>query len=241
MKLFSSLFLIIGFVLTAICQEQPKDITVWLPSDQCKVCDSVIVDGKTFRIIDDGQRYIALYPSYEDGYWVGLVVLINKTSDRFDFEPLKHTGVLAWKTEKEYLAGANPTVYPAIAPESIAKDIERRAFWSNALRSFGAGMQTQTATVQTTIPGTIGVMNSTVTVPDDAARQKAAQENAKNSARSTSASSQLMGEALKANTIFPADKVFGNVYYKRNKKMAVIAFNFVLAKHIYSFVYNGSK
>lgn len=55
--------------------------------------------------------------------------------------------MLAWKTEADSM---NPSykyeVFPSVVPETIIKKMERRVFWANALRSFGAGIQQRTTT-----------------------------------------------------------------------------------------------
>lgn len=237
MKYFITILFI--FYCQTICFGQVFNTTYWQGADKCSICDKMIVNGETFRIISDDNVYLAFNLTYEDEYYVGMVYLINK-GERFDFEPTKQTGVLIWKDSKIFANDhQNYKTYPAVAPETIAQKLQTRALWANALRSFGAGMQTQTSTASVSAPGQFPTQ-VTITEPSSQAKQTANQQNAQTNARTIAQSSEILGSALRANTLLKDGKIYGNLYFPR-KKGKVIAFNLKLRDTFYSFIYNLEK
>ncbi len=259
MKSLSIIF-ILAFGLSVFGQtpEQPPPpfFTQWKVPDKCKICDQLTIEGATFRIISDENLYLAINPTFERGYWVTEVYLENKSVARFDFNPLANSGLLAWKTKEDFLNSQKSETFMPIDPVSIVKKIQRRAAWANALGAFGAGMQKQTATVSTQTNGTAsvygsngqsasgiynGTSTSTVTAPNTEAQAQAQRQAQQNNARVASTGNAMLDSALKNNTIFQNNKVFGDVYYPHKKNFDVVDFRFFINGRVYSFVYFVGK
>lgn len=103
-----------------------------------------------------------------------------------------------------------------------------RTRWLNALTGIAASMQ-QT-TIQAQSNGSVRITDqngqsngtyqsqSTVTIPDYSARASAAERIASDYRSAATRADNILSSALKANTVFPNQKLTGLVYFKNHDK-----------------------
>lgn len=256
MKPYIQILLVLVLGVATFAQESPqkKTFVSWEKSEACKICDHIVIEGKAYYVFNDEKVFFAFHGSKEGDYWVGDLYITNH-GERFVFDPAMHTGIVAWKTEAEYLAGAAFESFRPTPPETIIKKLERRAAWANALRSFGAALQTRSTSTMTTSSGTATIYNngqtingiyteqssSTTTQPNAQAQAEAARQNAATNNQVATTGSSMIASALKANTVFPSSTVFGNVYYPLKKKFDVVSFRFVVNDKIYALAFFVGK
>jgi hypothetical protein len=119
-------------------------------------------------------------------------------------------------------------------PDSMIRSIRRRTGLGMALTAMGGAMQTRTTTSNTSESGTAtatgpggmatgtynGVSTTTTTGPDYAAQQRAANQVNQMGANASSAIAYLQSIALRPNTVFPANQIYGATYFDRESKHA---------------------
>lgn len=239
---------------TTATSAKPKIESVTWTTHDCKICDSILIEGQKFYIINDENVYIAIYPGFGDDYLLADVYIVNKGENRFEFDPNSDTGILVWDTADKYMANKFPDdVLSSVSPEKVVKKMKKRVGWSNFFTGLAATLQSQTATVTSTERGTVNIYNSngtsesgiysststaTVETPNIQAQQQAQKRIAENNATVASKSNAVQERALRANTIFQNNSVFGTVYYPKKKKYDVLKINFRVGDKIYSFLFN---
>jgi hypothetical protein len=204
-----------------------------------------------FKIITDSDGTVVmagLLESSDNKYFRLNVTVSNYTPTTFDVMP------------SDFIVetiGHKPKTLDPIAPESIAKSIERHAEWQNYLSSLGAAMARDTSTTRTrtntsstgtvsarssdgiyatgTYSGTsAGTSTSTTTTPDYAAMAQAQQQNDQRNAKVEAAIAQMLQTALRANTLDPGESVGGYVYFKSATADALRP-RIVIAGKVYEF------
>lgn len=236
MKYFLLIFLILLFAFNAVAQTFDRNINnriMWMNKEDER-SGTIYVDGVEFRTMDRQLFEIAFALGYQNGYQVATVYVLNKSDSRIDVLPL-NAYLVTWKKEKDYLDNKPAIVVQQIPAETIAMKMENRQRWATTMRAIGAGMQTQTATV-TDNRGN----SSTVTVPNTAAQVNTQNQNTQEMMRVQKTGDLLIDTALKANTIFKNQSVFGNIYFKFKKHETGI-FIIKIQDYEYGFMYNYEK
>lgn len=196
-------------------------------------CDSFISDGVSVKIVKVNELVVALIVGDDGDYMIGETTIINNTTNRILIDP-SHASLFIWKdgdTKK------NPERFGSIPGEKIASKIKRRIAWANALGAFGAGLQTQTTTVDSSSTGTFSAnrndgasvngtfaanSQATITSPNVQAQVNEAIRARQRNNEAASAGSFYTSNGLKANTIFPNTTVGGYIYFPRKKAQFAI-------------------
>lgn len=200
-------------------------------------CDEFLSDGDRIRVIRDGALAVAAVGYNAGGYTVVEVTVVNSADTRVDVIP--EDFFLTYQDDK----GRFGYEY-SLPPEKVASKFKSRAKWGNFLRSFAAGM-TQTTTEEAGslyIRGpqgqvATGTYSGATTRPNAQAQADVRGRNARASQEAGEKSAQLMGAALKANTLFPKTYTFGLVYFERSKYRAA-NLNMIIGGALYSFSFN---
>jgi hypothetical protein len=199
---------------------KPPTIT-WKKDDPN--CDLIVVEGSRYRIIKRDGLFIAFEFVESRDLYVAAVYVANDSDGRVLVDP--QSSILAlWKdVKKEAYEIVAPT-----PPEKVAKKIESRARWANALRAFGAGMATTQTTTYT------GSDSVTTIAPDLEARSRADRQNAETTGQAEDKAAGVMSAALKANTLFSKEYVSGEIYFQK-KKFEAGYFVFKIGDAFYQF------
>lgn len=214
-------------------------------------CDSFISDGASVKIVKVNDLIVAVIIGDDGDYLIGEVTVINNTKNRILIDP-GHSSLFIWKdgdTKKE------PERFSSIPGEKIASKIKNRIAWANALGAIGAGMQTQTTTVETNSSGTFSAnrsdgvsasgtytanSQSTVTSPNTQAQVNEAMRARQRSNEANSAGGFYVANGLKANTVFPNTTVGGYIYFSRKKAQFAI-FTIEVGDTLFDFAFKNPK
>lgn len=119
---------------------------------------------------------------------------------------------------------------------------------ANAFRSLIAGLATTRTTTTLNADGSVSAIGAggvatgrysesgslTTTAPDMEARERAARQNAEATAEAQEKAASVMSATLKANTLFPKQDAFGEIYFEK-KKFTTGFFAIQLGETIYRF------
>lgn len=215
------------------------------------VCDSFIRDGANIKIIKFNDTILSVIIGDDGDYLIADTLVINNSKDRLLVNP-EHATMFFWKSGD---TKQSPEVAAAIPGEKIAKKIRTRIAWANALGAIGAGMQTQTATVDTTSSGTVmatgsngssatgtysGTSQSTITTQNTQGQIQEAMNARDRTARANSVGDSYVAMALKGNTLFEKQSTSGLIYFKRTKAKFAI-FTIELGDVLFDFAFTNPK
>ncbi len=267
-KIFSS-FLLLALNIAAFSQnastaKQYKRVS-WTNTTECLkadfseddlkkntvVCDSFIRDGANIKIIKFNDTILSVIIGDDGDYLIADTLVINNSKERLLVNP-EHATMFFWKSGDTKQA---PEVAAPISGEKIAKKIRNRIAWANALGAIGAGMQTQTATVDTSSSGTVmatgsngssatgiysGTSQSTITTQNTQAQVQEAMTARDRTAKANSVGNSYVAMALKGNTLFEKQSTSGLIYFKRTKAKFAI-FTIELGDVLFDFAFTNPK
>lgn len=208
----------IAFCLILLCSlsaySQNNDIKkenmiVW--SSDCAVCDKLLVDGTQYFTFEKSNILLAVTMNPFKDYFVADIYLQNLTEKKFDFYPT-NTYMEYWEKEKDFQSRQVPTRIFPLPPEEIAKKLERKAKIASALATFGSSMSKSTITSRTSDGTTV-----TTTTPDYNAQRNTQNENNQRESAAKNIGKSIIADSLKANTMFPNDKLSGTLFFKKHK------------------------
>lgn len=197
----------------------------WLPNDPC--CDKIVVDGSTIRTIKRGDITVAVSASRYNDFYAFEVTVFNDSKERILVDPVQSGFWIVKEGDKPV-----PVKVKRLDPDKLAAKYRTHAMWANALRTFGAAMSNDQITTYGSTSGTAsvyssggyrknvrysGTVSTTTTTPNYEARRQAARQNAETSAEAQSQGSYVQSIALRANTVFPQQDVWGNVLFEIKK------------------------
>jgi hypothetical protein len=153
-----------------------------------------------------------------------------------------------------------PKSLPYESPEQLAKAIDRKIRWRNALAGMAANMATQqsTSTSTSSIYGNMSATNNkgdsangiyngssttntTANTPDYAARHRANQQAAENIQTGQEMVDYINRATLKANTLMPGQDVFGVVFFKREKDKQFLILRIPIGRTVFEFPVSWGK
>lgn len=211
-------------------------------------CESIVVDGYKVRIIHDNGINLAVTVDSSEEYLVFNIQVLNSKASRILVDPANAELAFADPKKKD----DDLVIYKPVDPKRIAQRYLKDARWANMFRSLGASLARRTTTVDTMSSGSVlgtggsavysGSSTATISEPDEARRRQAARDNAQTTTEANSKASEVLSAALKANTVFPGERVGGDVYFKYpNNKVGKVLFSFALEGTDYFFVYSYGR
>ena len=198
-----------------------KPLQPFLWSQTCRACGHFFQAGRQLLTADYGPLRLAVSASEFEKY-VSVAVLAILTSDAtFNVDILP---------QNISFVQTSPKIVPfeSASIRDVAKTVEHGAHWKAGLVAGFGGMATKQVTVeeQGQLNGTYrgsqgsgrfdGNYNgtSTVTVPDEQARERARNQAVEMLEQAEARSSSVTNSALMATTLAPDQKVDGFVYFK---------------------------
>jgi hypothetical protein len=191
-------------------------------------CDKYTRDDRRIRVLkyNDITFYLSIT---EDGEYIYSNVLVyNGSKERVLIDP--STALLVnWKTNSD---DEIPETISPIPPERIAAKIRSRANWANFFTALGGAVAATNKTTNTTTTGNATVYGNngtsvngtytensttTTTAPNAQAQSQAIQQNAIRTQNASQLSNQVLGQAMKANTLFENQSTGGTIYFKKMK------------------------
>jgi hypothetical protein len=187
-------------------------------------CSHKFVSDALVKILHDNGIVIAMMIIDTGHYFRVDVGVRNNSSKSIDVMPSTFTTKLLLPKQKDLRY---------IPPEKVMKSISGRAGWGNFFNALGAAGATEQVKTQTNTTGDVSVYSggssaygtysqnstSTTTVPDEQARQRAAQQIATNNMAAANAMQQVDSSSLRATTVDPGRSVLGSVYFERVRKV----------------------
>lgn len=221
-QLLPLLILILAFSTAA---QTPKDVKP-IYFEKCTTdCDKIVIEGVTYYAFE-GEDADVMFSFTREGklYRMTAGVIANK---RIDFDPAQAMiAVYKVKTDKM------PTEIFALSPEAAAKKADGNRVFKNIMTGMLAGMSRRTVTENSTTNGTVTVNSNDGTVatgtyngqttteksePNPAAQQQARQTIDERNRNGAETKNNILGSALRANTIFPDKYVFGEIFFEPAK------------------------
>jgi hypothetical protein len=210
-------FVLLFLSCTAISAQNPKVVSRL--SSGCAECQTLTIDGKTVYVYKNDDISIMFYPSVFKKVLVGFVIIENTSKNRIE---LKVSDSKLAEPKK----GSKTEFYDfsILTPEEAAKKLKGNNFFANFLTGAAAGLATQNQTVRST--GTVRdssgnsvdyEADSVITQPDRQAQNRASEIINERNNMSRSISQKVLDTALRDNSVFSAQEVFGNIYFKKPK------------------------
>lgn len=221
MKTLSPLFFLLVMsigILAQTVKNPDVQMIYWNPDKQkCSFCDSVTTDGSKFRIFDTPEFQLAYNTSYNDKLTYITVYLLNKSQNRIDFDP--NQAILA--VYKDRTVKLPLEVHP-MSSEQAAKKMKGNQVLKNFFTGLAAGMAQRPITTSTT--GTFTDINGNIityegssqtSIPNLEAQRRAREIIEARNRRAVDRAEATRASAVKANTIFPGDDIFGNIFFPK--------------------------
>jgi hypothetical protein len=188
-------------------------------------------EGLRMRFISgpafSGPKLGLLFEISEDGkYLDAMIGLFNEGDKQIEINP---SNFWAEEIAPKYKR------LDIIPPEKIAASIMKGVRWRNAFTSFGAAFASQTATATTSSGDTISI-----TMPDTAAQQRAAEENKANLDAASSDSASIIRTAIKRHTLLPHSQIARYLYFPNAKHFDVLLVHLPIDDVDYIFMVTAS-
>lgn len=230
MKTITSLLFFLVLSSCAFGQAK-KDVKMFYWEKDCKICDQITSDGVTYFIFNTPDFSLAVSGFEGKKVLFTEVYLVNKSSDlknRIEFNPNDARIAVFLKKEDK-----TPVELSPLSPEQAADKMDgsSNAKVKNFFNRLGAGMANRTATVNSSTNGNVTIMDSqgistgvyqgnttsTVTVPDEEARNEAERKVTERNAKVEAKSRAILQTTLRANTVFPGKDIMGRIYFPYKK------------------------
>jgi hypothetical protein len=187
-------------------------------------CSHKFISGAMLQILNENGIVVLTMIVDTGRYFRVDVAVVNNTSQPVDVLPSSFTLRLLQPKQKEL------RYQP---PEKVMKSISNRAALDNFFTALGAAGATQQIASQTNTTGNVSVYSnggsangtynqrstSTTTVPDEQARQNAAEHISANNVAAANAAQEVNSFSLRATTIDPGKLATGSVYFERARKV----------------------
>ncbi len=188
-------------------------------------------DGLRMRYISgpafSGPKLGLLFEMSEDGKYLDTMIgFVNEGDKQIEINP---SNFWAEEIAPKYKR------LDEIPPEKIAASIMKGARWRNAFTSFSAAFASQTATATTRGGDTISI-----TMPDTAAQQRAAEESQANLDAATRDSASIIRTALKRHTLPPHSQIARYVYFPNAQHFDVLLVHLPIDDVDYIFMVTAS-
>lgn len=247
-------FIVIALILvsssTIFGQSAAKKTIRWaspgLPQD---CCANYMVDGTLVTTYRDENTFftVSLHTNVDDKYIMALI----------DFRNLSDTPITIYPDNFQLrLTEPINKIYNSLNSTDVAHEMEKRGRGSRFFRGIFAGMATRSAQVETTSSGRVAVNDnsgnsasgtysgssqSTVTVPDYEARERAQARNARERERNQQKADHFDNIALKANTLFKNQATVGVVFFKKEKFSPGAVLSITIGDTTYEIPYGAER
>lgn len=219
----------------------PPTIIRWTANESNS--DSFFVQGLQVKSLEADGIEVRAAVSEAGGYLRVDLSVVNGTSARIDLLPRK---------SDLFITKPKPREVAYKTPEQLSNSIRHRATWATILIAIGSA-RTKTITSNTYESGSIGLSGpggsasgyysgsatTYTTVPDESARIEG-QAHMAAVAKKESAQLQAVEDiAVRANTLFPGQRITGALFFELEKKHDVVLFTLPLGDHIFQFAFDA--
>jgi hypothetical protein len=187
-------------------------------------CAHVWFSGNIVKVMRSNGVLVAVTIQDTGKYFIAQVSVVNKSASPLDVLPQSFSIMVL---------RPHPKTLRYLPPDKVIRSISNSAVWSNFFTALGAAGATQQSVTQSTTNGTASAYGtsgsaygrysenttSVTIVPDEQAKQDAANRIAANNTAVAATSQEVSTRSLQPTTVAPGKSVEGNVYFEHARKI----------------------